>query len=57
MPTHLWCIARNNNFDFLRFLFAFIVVVSHTIDLSGNETLLPLAPFSIRIMLLQDSLL
>lgn len=36
---------RNNNFDFLRFVFAFIVVVSHTIDLSGNKTLLPWAPF------------
>jgi peptidoglycan/LPS O-acetylase OafA/YrhL len=31
---------KNNNFDFLRFLLAFIVVVGHTIALSGKTELL-----------------
>ena len=27
---------NNNNFDFLRFLFSFLVVIGHSILLSGN---------------------
>ncbi len=33
--THL----KNNNFDLLRFTFAFIVFLVHTASLSGSETL------------------
>jgi peptidoglycan/LPS O-acetylase OafA/YrhL len=34
---------RRNNFDFLRFLFAFIVVMAHTVTLSGNPDLAELS--------------
>ena len=36
---------QNNNFDFLRFYFAFIVVVGHTIVLSNAEQLQLLRPY------------
>ena len=36
---------RKNNFDFLRFLFAFIVVVGHIIALSGVENFKTYQPF------------
>lgn len=36
---------RNNNFDFLRFIFAFIVVIGHLIIISSQPSLLPLKPF------------
>lgn len=36
---------RNNAFDFLRFFFAFIVVVGHLIGISGVEAFKPFRPF------------
>ena len=36
---------RKNNFDFLRFLFAFIVVVGHIIAVSGIEDFKPYQSF------------
>lgn len=38
-------ITRHNNFDFLRFCFAFSVVIYHLIVLTGNATLVPLRRF------------
>lgn len=37
--------TKNNNFDFLRFFFAFIVVVGHTVILSNSKELSCLLPF------------
>lgn len=36
---------RQNNFDFLRFFFAFIVVIGHLIVITGNTTLHALKPY------------
>lgn len=37
--------VRDNCFDFLRFLFAFVVVIRHLIDITGVEPLQCLAPY------------
>lgn len=37
--------VHKNNFDFLRFIFAFIVVVSHTVSLSGAASIKFLEPY------------
>ena len=36
---------RKNNFDFIRFLFAFLVVMGHMIEFSGKESLRIFAPY------------
>lgn len=38
-------VNRNNCFDFLRFVFAFVVVIRHIIDITAIPQLQPLAPY------------